>query len=574
MDEAKTLYQQGEEALQKREYHRAIEFFGQAAERGYARAELALGKAYYLGPGVPQNFEKAFSQFQRARETVETLEDKAEALYYLAQMLRSGFGVKKDVSQAVDYLERAVALGNCKAAKLLGRMYAEGMGVEVDGNKAVAFYERVANEDFWAMMTLGEMYAKGIGVSVDGEKAVAWYEKAASLETDVEDYERARAMSALSEMYQKGIGVKKDKELAEVWSERAFDTVAKSRREMFKKNEEDVKGLYQKGEEAEKARDYKRAILFFKQSAGLGYAPAYRRVSVLCNCFLPFSREQNRKEYNWMRRGAEAGDPVAMCELATWLLEGHLGLYEFRKDMPQAFQWAQRAYETFQQEKSDASEALFLLAKMYRNGYGVGIDKAKGLDYRIQAAELGHLEATKTLAKMYLKGIGGAKKDVSQTIMWYEKAAEAGDFEAMKALGEIYDKGIDVEADKSKAAAWYEKAVQAGDKEIYVGDGDMFCDNERTQEQKQTILMKLSDMYENGIGVEQDREKAVELRKKVKAEKKALRMTIHKIFKYVLWIAPELFAAGMRKFRGIFPFNAFMFDAEDIWIGLCDKEGR
>ena len=51
-------------------------------------------------------------------------------------------------------------------------------------------------------------------------------------------------------------------------------------------------------------------------------------------------------------------------------------------------------------------------------------------------------------------------------------------------------------------------------------------------------------------------------------------MTTRKTFDLVVWIARELFAAGMRRFHGIFPFNAFVCDAEDIWIGLCDKEGR
>lgn len=98
----------------------------------------------------------------------------------------------------------------------------------------------------------------------------------------------------------------------------------------------------------------------------------------------------------------------------------------------------------------------------------------------------------------------------------------------------------------------------------------MVCANLRNQEQKRKSLIKLSDMYENGIGVEQDREKAVKLRTKAE-RKESIRYDIRKTFIFLLLIARELFVAGMRRFHGIFPFNAFMCDAEDIWSGLWDK---
>lgn len=226
-NEGEDLYQQGEEALNNGDYAKAITLFEQAAERKSSRAELALGKVFYLGPGVPQDFERAFSHFQRAKETVDNQEDKAEALYYLAQMLRSGFGVERNLPTALDFLLQSADLGNCKALRLLGRIYSEGLGVAVDGRKALAFYERAAENDYRAKMALGEIYSKGIGVPVDGNKAVAWYEKAAETTERKDDNPewnvifRINAMDALSKMYRNGIGIPKDEEKATFWWEKS-----------------------------------------------------------------------------------------------------------------------------------------------------------------------------------------------------------------------------------------------------------------------------------------------------------------------------------------------------------------
>src|SRR5580658_5943804 len=61
------------------------------AAKGDAEAEFALGKAYYGGNGVPQDYGKALDLYQKAAN-----QGHAKAQNNLATMYRNGLGVKKD----------------------------------------------------------------------------------------------------------------------------------------------------------------------------------------------------------------------------------------------------------------------------------------------------------------------------------------------------------------------------------------------------------------------------------------------------------------------------------------------
>ena len=167
-------------------------------------------------------------------------------------------------------------------------------------------------------------------------------------------------------------------------------------------------------------------------------------------------------------------------------------------------------------ERGDA-EVQFILGGMYENGAGVRQDKGEAIRWYQKAAEQGHIEALKNLNElagrgdaevqfilggMYENGIG-VRQDKGEAIRWYQKAAEQGHIEALKNLNELagrgdaevqfilggmYENGIGVRQDKDEAVKWYQKAVEQGHVDAQY---------------------KLGDMYRSGRGVRQDKGEAV-----------------------------------------------------------------
>lgn len=187
--EGKILYQQGEEAWNNGDYGNAVAFFEQAAKRKYANAWLALGKAYYFGQGVQQDYEKAYLLLQRAREKSKSRVKTAEALYYLAQLFRNGLGVGKSSMRAYNRLKLAAQLKNNDAMYMLGEMHENG---ECEWNtsrifRAERWYRDAAFAgNIHAMRRLVKVYENGeCGVAQDKVKAAYWSERVAEAEKSI-----------------------------------------------------------------------------------------------------------------------------------------------------------------------------------------------------------------------------------------------------------------------------------------------------------------------------------------------------------------------------------------------------
>lgn len=184
--EGKILYQQGEKAWNNGDYENAVALFEQAVKKKYANARLALGKAYYLGQGVPQDYEAAYLHLQRAREKVKSRAKTAEALYYIAQMFRHGLGVEKSSMRAYNRLKLSAQLGNNDAMYMLGEMHENG---ECEWNTSRIFRAETWYRDaafagnVRAMRRLVKIYKNGeCGVSKDEDKATYWLERVTEAE--------------------------------------------------------------------------------------------------------------------------------------------------------------------------------------------------------------------------------------------------------------------------------------------------------------------------------------------------------------------------------------------------------
>ena len=85
------------------------------AEAGDARAQNDLGRCYYKGLGVAQDYNEAIKLFTKAAEQGNTT-----AQYALGSVYYNGHGVNKDYKEAVKWLMKAVAQENAMAELRLG----------------------------------------------------------------------------------------------------------------------------------------------------------------------------------------------------------------------------------------------------------------------------------------------------------------------------------------------------------------------------------------------------------------------------------------------------------------------
>jgi TPR repeat protein len=167
-----------------------------SAEGGDASAQLALGKAYEGGNGVPKNDESAVKWYRKAAE-----QGNAEAENRLGVMYRIGQGVSRDKEEAVRWYHKAARQGNPQALFNLGVSYYNGDGVPSDQTLAYAWFllaqaagnpaaddavKRSTEEGGRlgtpeALQQVAAIYEKGDDLPQSYSEAAKWYGKAAEL---------------------------------------------------------------------------------------------------------------------------------------------------------------------------------------------------------------------------------------------------------------------------------------------------------------------------------------------------------------------------------------------------------
>ena len=131
--------------------------------------------------------------------------------------------------------------------------------------------------------------------------------------------------------------------------------------------------------------------------------------------------------------------------------------------------------------------ALLSLCKMYDNGNGVGENDKLAFQYCMQSARRGNVAAQKYLGMMYYLGTG-VPKDMKEARFWFNQAALSNEPDALYYVGIAYLKGIGGPKDPLHAHDLFEKASVEGD-------------HSKAQ-------WKLYEMFDQGIGVRQDKKEA------------------------------------------------------------------
>ena len=139
------------------------------AETGNAGALLIVGRAYYKGEGVQQDYKKAFECFVRAAR-----KGKVKALYNLGMMYRKGEGVPQNNGQAFKCYTMAAQKGMAEAQLALGFMYWNGKGIRKNEQKAFKWWIKAAEQD-----NTGAQIALGVNLMPKNSKeAFKWFRKA------------------------------------------------------------------------------------------------------------------------------------------------------------------------------------------------------------------------------------------------------------------------------------------------------------------------------------------------------------------------------------------------------------
>jgi TPR repeat protein len=152
-------------------------------------AELALGRCYWSGRGVPQDFAEAVKWWRRAAELHDIEEEphsphhrnavQSDAECCLGDAYLDGKGVPQDYAQAMAFFRKAADSGYDIAQFKLGEMYRLGQGVAPDYSEAGRWYEWAAKSIEGSLAdisrcNLGLLYA-GAGVMQDDVEAYKWF---------------------------------------------------------------------------------------------------------------------------------------------------------------------------------------------------------------------------------------------------------------------------------------------------------------------------------------------------------------------------------------------------------------
>ena len=107
-------------------------------------------------------------------------------------------------------------------------------------------------------------------------------------------------------------------------------------------------------------------------------------------------------------------------------------------------------------------DALFYLSQYYFYGLGgIQADYIKSFALKVDAAELGQIDAMYDLALMYRKGIGTGI-DNHKFFYWMNKAYEAGSHASINELGLAYSQGIGTSVNPRRALELFQEAAEKG----------------------------------------------------------------------------------------------------------------
>jgi TPR repeat protein len=194
------------------DYTLVLTWHRKASELGHLPAQVALGRLYLFGLGVPENREHGLKLVRTAAER-----GVVNAWVLMGDLYRTGRGVERYPDVAAECYRNAAMQGDPSGMHKLGMSYYNGQGVAKNYDEAATWWRKAAELNHAkSQVALGEMYQFGVGVVGDYAEAARWYQKAV-------DLDEPRASARLGRLYRDGLGVKENGRKAyNLWWDAAY----------------------------------------------------------------------------------------------------------------------------------------------------------------------------------------------------------------------------------------------------------------------------------------------------------------------------------------------------------------
>jgi len=190
----------------EKDYTQALHWFQIASAQNYKDSQYYLGQMYEYGWGVNRDHDKAIYFYQLSAAQNDYYAKKAlndilhryrdfEKKLPLARQgdkwaqwdnctvcldIYRGQVIRKECSEAIDWLTSSAEQGNSLSQKYLALFYLHGKHVEQNYSKALYFFQLAAEQrDSSSQYFIATMYEQGLGVDKNQSEAIRWYQLSA-----------------------------------------------------------------------------------------------------------------------------------------------------------------------------------------------------------------------------------------------------------------------------------------------------------------------------------------------------------------------------------------------------------
>lgn len=140
----------------------------------------------------------------------------------------------------------------------------------------------------------------------------------------------------------------------------------------------------------------------------------------------------------------------------TKMGEIYMSSYYPFNDKSKSDKFYQKAFKIYKQKESSSGEACYELGRMYQNGYGIAADQEQAKYYYKSGALLGDKNASWRFGL-----ICKDEMEYPDAYKFFLKAAEAGQGMAMYELAKLYEEGMGVNMSRERAIEWYTKCAES-----------------------------------------------------------------------------------------------------------------
>ena len=142
------------------------------AQQGNTNAQFYLGYMYFYGYGIKRDILKAEEWLLKSAEKEDSF-----AQVYLGFIYYFSYN---NYPQAFEYFQKSAKNENALGQEYLGYMYENGDGVKQSHTEALKWFLKSAEQgNTESQYKVGEMYNYGYGVEKNKDIAIEWYKKAA-----------------------------------------------------------------------------------------------------------------------------------------------------------------------------------------------------------------------------------------------------------------------------------------------------------------------------------------------------------------------------------------------------------